>query len=185
MREAAPDEVVAGDKLLDAMVAQSPQTSAEDGLPSDDTSCGGQPKSKSKIPHKARLEASGIDFSGLPDEIPDRLIEDWLVVRKGKKAAVTQSAVDALVQELEKSESVGWTPIEAMTETVSRGWGTLRLSYLDPKKLSESPSVARSRYTGTGSGSGSRDDWRDRFHGFGTVDLSGLVEMPDGSFRPK
>lgn len=62
-----------------------------------------------------------------------QVIDDWLKLRKAKRAAVTVTAIDGLVREAEKS---GISPEEAMRICCERGWQSFRSDWVPEVKKS-------------------------------------------------
>jgi hypothetical protein len=59
--------------------------------------------------------------------IEKQIIEDWLKVRKNKKAANTQTAFEAIVREIEKS---GMTPNECIKKSVENSWSGFKNEWI-------------------------------------------------------
>jgi len=59
--------------------------------------------------------------------IEKQIIDDWLKVRKNKKAANTQTAFEAIVREIEKS---GLTPNECIKKSVENSWSGFKNEWL-------------------------------------------------------
>jgi hypothetical protein len=59
--------------------------------------------------------------------IEKQIIEDWLKVRKTKKAANTQTAFEAILREIEKS---GLTPNECIKKSVENSWSGFKNEWL-------------------------------------------------------
>jgi len=62
-----------------------------------------------------------------PFEVPDQVWNDFLKLRKAKKAPLTQTALDSIEREVKIS---GWTLEDALTECVSRGWQGFKASWV-------------------------------------------------------
>jgi len=62
-----------------------------------------------------------------PFEVTDQVWNDFLKLRKAKKAPLTQTALDAIEREVKIS---GWTLEDALTECVSRGWQGFKASWV-------------------------------------------------------
>ena len=54
-----------------------------------------------------------------PDGVSIQTWEDFKILRKAKKAPITQKAIDAIAQQ---AELAGWSLDQALTECVMRGW---------------------------------------------------------------
>jgi len=54
-----------------------------------------------------------------PDSVPEQVWNDFIKLRKAKKAPLTQTALNGIQSE---AEEAGWTLDEAITECVTRGW---------------------------------------------------------------
>lgn len=66
-----------------------------------------------------------------PHNLDEELIEDWIEVRKNKKAAITRTAWKGINNELSKCKV---NPIEAFKEAVERGWTSFKSEWLENKK---------------------------------------------------
>jgi DNA-binding transcriptional regulator YhcF (GntR family) len=64
--------------------------------------------------------------------IEKQIIEDWLKVRKNKKAANTQTAFDAIVREIKKS---GMTPNECIKKSVENSWSGFKNELVKPEPV--------------------------------------------------
>lgn len=65
-------------------------------------------------------------FPGLNQQVA----EDFIKHRKSKKAALTKTACEAIAREIQKS---GWTPDEALRETMARGWQSFKADWVQSK----------------------------------------------------
>lgn len=54
-----------------------------------------------------------------PESVPEQVWNDFIKLRKAKKAPLTQTALDGIERE---ADAAGWTLDEAITECVTRGW---------------------------------------------------------------
>lgn len=63
-------------------------------------------------------------------QIPEQMISDWLINRKQKRAAVTQTVWNKLVKELRKCEEQGINPIEAFETMVTHGWNAIKPEWI-------------------------------------------------------
>lgn len=61
-----------------------------------------------------------------PEEVPEQVWEDFIAVRKAKRAPITQTALAGIRREAEK---VGMTLAEALGECCERTWQTFRASW--------------------------------------------------------
>jgi uncharacterized protein YdaU (DUF1376 family) len=65
-----------------------------------------------------------------PVGVADSVWQDWLILRKGKRAVVTQSAIDGIVREAGKA---GISVQEAMEICCMRGWSGFKSEWLKDK----------------------------------------------------
>jgi hypothetical protein len=65
-----------------------------------------------------------------PNGVADSVWQDWLILRKTKRAAVTQSAVDGIVREATKA---GISLQEALETCCMRGWSGFKAQWLKDK----------------------------------------------------
>ena len=69
-----------------------------------------------------------------PFGVVDSVWQDWLILRKGKRAVVTQSAVDGIVREAGKA---GISVQEAMEMCCMRGWSGFKADWLKDKNAGQ------------------------------------------------
>lgn len=66
-----------------------------------------------------------------PHNLSEELIEDWIKVRKSKRAPITNTAWIKINLELSKINTLGINPTEAFETMVASGWQSLKASYWD------------------------------------------------------
>lgn len=62
-----------------------------------------------------------------PDDVPEAVWRDWLAVRKGKRAAVTETAVDRIRVE---AKSAGMLLADALAMATANGWQGFRADWV-------------------------------------------------------
>lgn len=60
-----------------------------------------------------------VSIPSKPDSVQNNVWDDFLAIRKAKRAPLTNTALDAIKREAAKA---GWTLNEALAESVARGW---------------------------------------------------------------
>lgn len=65
-----------------------------------------------------------------PEGVSDSVWQDFLKLRKAKKALVTQTVISGIQKQ---ADEVGWTLEAALTECVVRGWQSFRADWVKPK----------------------------------------------------
>jgi len=65
-----------------------------------------------------------------PEGVSDSVWQDFLKLRKAKKALVTQTVIAGIQKQ---ADEVGWTLESALTECVVRGWQSFRADWVKPK----------------------------------------------------
>ena len=75
---------------------------------------------QSAVPRRKRVVRLE-DFS-LPDWVPENDWNDWLLMRKAKKAPATAGAMNQAVRELEKLRSEGQSPAGVLQQSTLRAW---------------------------------------------------------------
>lgn len=115
----------AGDSLPSANAAPP---SAGDSLP---PSAGAAPRTSHSLepvmepvmePYSAKPKNNNLDFSSWPCLPSQQIFNDWVQVRKAKKAAITQTAIDRIGKQLHKAVSAGWSVDDALSQAVASGW---------------------------------------------------------------
>jgi hypothetical protein len=65
-----------------------------------------------------------------PDGVSQSVWNDFKILRKAKKAPITQRALDGLIAEANKA---GWTLEQALTECCLRGWQAFKAEWVADK----------------------------------------------------
>lgn len=81
-------------------------------------------ENKSEKVSKPKKETKQIDFYGVSDSVRD----DWISLRKKKRAVVSQNVVDELKA---KADEIGWTLDRVMKMIVSRNWQGFETRWLE------------------------------------------------------
>ncbi len=63
-----------------------------------------------------------------PDSVSQQVWHDWLTIRKSKKAALTQTAWELMLKEVDKA---GWTIEAAIDECCLRTWASFKASWVN------------------------------------------------------
>jgi hypothetical protein len=91
------------------------------------------------IPLKNEKQEFGLNemLEENPHAIEKSLIEDWLIIRKRKRAAVTKNGWSLLQKTMEKvKKSFGITALEQFERMVSSGWTSIQYEYFDKRPIS-------------------------------------------------
>lgn len=93
-----------------------------------------EPLVKSDQPAVARKKKNNkktsLDYSAWPSLPDDQVLADWHILRKTKKAPVTQTVINSIGLELHKAVQAGYTVDQCLTLCCERGWQGFRLSWL-------------------------------------------------------
>ena len=79
---------------------------------------------------KRDVSADAFDFSSWPSMPSNQLMADWIKVRKAKRAAITQTAINSIGKELHKAAALGYTVDDALSAAVSSGWQGFKADWL-------------------------------------------------------
>lgn len=71
-----------------------------------------------------------LDLSGFPEQPSSQVWADYLKHRKAKRAAVSQTVINALAKELTIAAEAGWTVDDALAEAMAAGWQGLKAAWL-------------------------------------------------------
>jgi phage replication O-like protein O len=83
-----------------------------------------------------------------PHQVSETLIDDYLGVRRAKKAPMTARVWSGLNAKLEQCKSFGVLPNHAMTIAVDNGWQGFEVEWITKRVAAQSPSSAQpSRHT--------------------------------------
>lgn len=108
------------------------------------------PPAKSKPAAKAKPRkpsARGFGLANMladnPHAIPDQLLNDWIALRKQKRAALSATVWTALNAELDKCVAAGITAEAAMTEALVAGWQGFKVDWIVNRLTTEGRLPAR------------------------------------------
>lgn len=80
------------------------------------------------INHKPKVkEYKAPAYGELLSDVDPQVVEDWVVLRKSKKAAITKTAVEQLIAEAQKA---GVTTEQALKQCCANGWAGFKASWL-------------------------------------------------------
>lgn len=79
---------------------------------------------------KSRKPKSELDYSVWGESIDQQLLTDWLTVRRTKRAAVTQTVLDAAGSEFRKAASFGYTVNDCLRCWVAAGWQGFKFEWM-------------------------------------------------------
>lgn len=79
---------------------------------------------------KSRKHKSELDYSAWGESIDQQLLTDWLTVRRTKRAAVTQTVLDAAGSEFRKAASFGYTVNDCLRCWVAAGWQGFKFEWM-------------------------------------------------------
>ena len=88
------------------------------------------PIAKATINHKLITKKQNTNTIAPPDGVTESVWQDWLQLRKAKKAAVTQTAVDGIEREARKA---GVSLQTALETCCARGWTGFKAEWMAPK----------------------------------------------------
>ncbi len=77
-----------------------------------------------KKPSKKKIEK--------PDDVSNQIWDEFLLLRKAKKAPVTETVLKTIRSEAAK---IGWTIEQAMSEMLARGWQGFKASFIQRENL--------------------------------------------------
>lgn len=105
-------------------------------------------KSKPAAKSKARKPSSaGFGLTHMladnPHVIPDQLLQDWMALRKQKRAALSATVWTALNAELDKCVAAGISAETAMTEALVAGWQGFKVDWIVNRLTTEGRMPAR------------------------------------------
>lgn len=75
-------------------------------------------------------KTGALDFSCWPYPASEQVFNDWVQLRKAKKAPITQTVVNQVGKELTKAVESGWTVDDVLTETISSGWSKVCFAWV-------------------------------------------------------
>ena len=71
-----------------------------------------------------------LDFSCWPAMPSEQTLADWVAVRKQKKAALNQTAINRLAKHLHDAAAAGYSVDDCIASCATRGWVAFELSWL-------------------------------------------------------
>jgi len=97
---------------------------------SNDRSTGVQPTNNQEPITNNQIEKAPRKRVAPPDGVSDSVWQDFLTVRRAKKAPMTDAALDGIKREAEKA---GWTLEDALKECCARGWQGFKADWVAEK----------------------------------------------------
>ena len=88
---------------------------------------------------KTKQKKSELDFSSWPAKPSQQILNDWLAVRKAKRAPLTQTAVNRLASELQQAAQQGFSVDYCIGLSVERGWAGFKFEWLANSGLLSQP----------------------------------------------
>lgn len=80
-----------------------------------------------------------------PDDIEQQIWQDFLDLRRQKKAKLTITAWDRIRKELDKGKAQGYTPNDMMAEAIASGWQAFKLDWYLNRVQKAQPETKRAR----------------------------------------
>lgn len=71
-----------------------------------------------------------LDFSEWPCMASSEVFNDWVSLRKSKKATISQTVINQIGKELTKAVNQGWTVDGALSEAIAAGWQGFKADWL-------------------------------------------------------
>lgn len=99
-------------------------------------------KAKSRKPSSAGFGLTHL-LADNPHAIPDQLLQDWVALRKQKRAALSATVWTALNAELDKCVAAGISAETAMTEALVAGWQGFKVDWVVNRLTTEGRMPAR------------------------------------------
>jgi len=75
-----------------------------------------------KINTPAAPHESKLDYSWWPEQPNQQILKDWIAMRKGKKAPVSQTVINRYAKQLELACKDGRTVDECLSMAITKGW---------------------------------------------------------------
>lgn len=99
----------------------------EDGVVFEDEVVVGDDKTPRKRSSRPAGSSGPPAYGDLLSDVDPQVVDDWVKLRKAKKATVTRTAVEELILEAGKA---GYTPESALKECCARGWAGFKASWI-------------------------------------------------------
>lgn len=102
-----------------------------------------EPKPKTeKKPKRTAVSLEAL-MANNPHDLSTQLVEDWLKLRKERRATVSDTVWAALNAELTKCVAAGFSADDAMTEALVAGWQGFKADWVIKRLAKDSPNQAR------------------------------------------
>jgi len=85
---------------------------------------------RNKESNNGKNVSEQFDFSSWPEMPSNQLMTDWINIRKSKKAAITQTAINRIGKQLHIAKLSGWSVEESLSVAVSSAWTGFEASWL-------------------------------------------------------
>jgi hypothetical protein len=80
-----------------------------------------------------------------PEDIDQQIWQDFLDLRRQKKAKLTLTAWERIRKELDRGKEQGYTPNDMMAEAVASGWQAFKLDWYLNRVQKSQPEIKRAR----------------------------------------
>ena len=117
-------------------------------LPSEEVTCPPQQPSAEKVERKKPFGKRDM-LAANPHGIPESLLDDYLAVRKAKRAPITSRIWSALNTKLAGCKAFGVSPEQALTIAVDSGWQGFEVDWVT-RRIGGHSHAAASRHTALG-----------------------------------
>ena len=77
---------------------------------------------KGKKTTQDQYTLKGMDLSGWPSEPSEQVLQDWLAVRRAKKAIITQTVVNRIGAQLTEAAKAGFSVDQCFSIAIERNW---------------------------------------------------------------
>lgn len=125
---------------------------------------------------ESKPSAGKLDYSVWGDFIDQQLLNDWLIVRKTKRAAVTQTVLDTTALEFKKASGFGYTVNDCLRCWVSAGWQGFKFEWMQ-NQIAKGNNYGANKQTNQQRGLDPDDtSWADRVFGAGSSAGDSVVE---------
>lgn len=77
-----------------------------------------------------KSDKTSLDFSCWPTQANEQVLQDWMQLRKSKRAPVSQTVINKFGKELQLAAAEGWSVDDCLTECITRAWTGFEFAWL-------------------------------------------------------
>jgi len=97
--------------------------------------------SKKRTAKKTSAKSEALDYSSWPSMPSPQVFEDWLAMRRRKRAHVSQTVVNRFGAEMHRAKAQGYSVDDCLSKAVARDWTGFEAEWMSPRRPVSPPAA--------------------------------------------